>query len=124
MKDDDYIEVKEGDELTFDVLEWYHEGYEFGRPCLMLSPVIRENSDSHPEAMIEDACMMASIDGRLLYNRERRQIDWRGWNLKTLRRAFNQALAGKKFPKAGYTATRQKVKFVKNERGELEWINL
>lgn len=62
------MSVKEGDEIIFDVLEWFHEGYQFGRPCLMLQPVIRENSDSHPEAMIENACIDAVCNGRLAWN--------------------------------------------------------
>ena len=117
----DYITVKEGDILTFDVLTWQHEGYEFGRPCLMLSPVIRENSDSNPESLIEDVCLdVACGDGRLAVNNEQQQIDWRGWNLRYLRRCFNRALAGKRFPIAGYRATRRRVRIVRDKDG-LTW---
>lgn len=117
----DYIEVREGDRLTFDVLTWQHEGYEFGRPCLMLAPVIRENSDADPDSLIEDTCIAAVIDGKLEKNNQQRQIEWRGWNLPQLRRRFNEALAGKKFPVAGYRATRQQVQIVKGNDGQLTW---
>lgn len=120
----DYLDIKAGDELTFDVLQW-DEGYEFGAPCLILSPVIRENSDSHPEAMVEDVCIEAVLDGQLLRNNQQQQIEWRQWNLKTLRRRFNEALAGKKFPKADYQATRKKVRFFWDaEEKRLNWENI
>ena len=120
-KDDKYLYIQEGDTLTFDVLEWFNEGYEFGRPCLILSPVIQENSDSDPGSMIESACIDAVVDGKFELNREQQQIEWRGWNLTTKRRRFREALAGKKFPVAGYVATRQRVRFVLDEYGELTW---
>ena len=115
------IAIKEDDILTFDVLEWWHEGYEFGRPCLMLSPVIRENSDSHPEAMIEDVLIDMVISKVIQCNNQQQQIAWRQWNLSYLRKVFNQALKGKKFPIAQYKATRQKVRIIKNKFGELTW---
>jgi len=121
---EEYLEIKAGDVLTFDVLQW-DEGYEFGAPCLILSPVIREDSDSHPEAMVEDVCIDAVLDGKLLLNNEQQQIEWRQWNLKTLRRRFNEALAGKKFPKLNYQATRKKVQFVWDEEEKrLNWETL
>jgi hypothetical protein len=121
---EEYLEIKAGDVLTFDVLQW-DEGYEFGAPCLILSPVIRENSDSHPEAMIESVCIDAVLDGELLLNNEQQQIEWRQWNLKTLRRRFNEALAGKKFSKLNYRATRQKVRFFwDDEEDRLNWETL
>lgn len=123
-KQNDWLEIKEGDILTFDVLEWYHEGYEFGRPCLMLSPVIQENSDSNPESLIESALIDAVCERRLERNSERRQIEWRGWNLKYLRRCFNLALHGRVFPVANYQATRKTVKIIKDEDGELSWIDV
>jgi len=123
-QDTETLTLKEGDILTFDVLTWQHEGYEFGRPCLMLSPVICENSDSNPDSLIEDTLIRGCVDGKLPLNREKQQIEWRGWNLKYFRRCFNQALAGKKFPVAWYEATRQKVKIIRNKHGDLSWENL
>ena len=61
MANNDYLIICDGNELTFDVLTWQHEGYEFGRPCLMLSPVIRENSDSCPDTLIEDVCIRTKM---------------------------------------------------------------
>lgn len=115
----EWLQVKAGNELTFDVLTWQHEGYTFGRPCLMLSPVLRENSDSHPECMIETACIDAVVTGRLLRNSEQRQIEWRGWNVAYLKRCFLSALAGKEFPVAGYCATRKRVRFLNDKKCEL-----
>lgn len=119
-KDKKYLYVKEGDELTFKILTW-DEQYEFGRPCLILSPVIREDSDSDPEAMVESVCIDASIEGKLLLNNEQKQIEWRRWNLKTLNRRWREAMNGKDFPLKNYQAEEIKVRFVKNKRGELEF---
>ena len=124
MSDLGHLIIQPGDELTFDVLTWRHEGYEFGAPCLMLSPIICEDSDSNPASLIERACILACVDGKLRRNTEQQQIDWRGWNLKTLRRAFNQALAGKRFPVAGYQATRKKVRFVLDKNEGMTWLDL
>ena len=117
------IFVKDGDVFTFDVLEW-EEGYEFGRPCLMLSPVIRENSDLSAESLIESVLIDAVCDEELDYNNETDQIEWRGWNLKSLRKRYNESLKGKYFPKRNYRATRKTVKIIRDKRGELSWEEL
>lgn len=119
----DHLEIKEGDELTFDVLTWQHEGYQFGRPCLMLSPVIRENSDSNPDSLIEDVLIDIVTSESIVKNNEQHQIEWRGWNLAQLRRRFNEALKGKRFPIAGYRATRKKVRITKDRDG-LTWKDI
>jgi len=127
LRSGDWLGIREGDELTFDVLTWQNEGYEFGRPCLMLEPVIRENSDSDPSSLIESACIDAVVDGRLERNSEQHQIEWRGWNLTQLRRRFREALAGKRFPVAGYRATIKRVRIVADkdgEPGELTWVDV
>jgi len=115
----DRLSVKSGDILTFNVLEWFHEGYEFGRPCLMLSPVIRENSDASAESIIEDVCIDLVVKKDISANNQQDQIDWRGWNLKYLRRVFREVLAGKRI--AQYKATQQKVEFFTGKSGELEF---
>lgn len=112
------LTVKPGDILTFDILTWQNEGYEFGRPCLMLSPVIRENSDASPWNLVESVAMDLTMDGKAVTNNQQDQIEWRGWNLKTKRRRFNEALAGKRFPVAGYHATRTVIEIVKSEKWE------
>ena len=111
-KSKDKFLVKVGDIVTVDVLEWYHEDYEFSRPCLMLSPVIREDSDSNPESMIERLLIDLITEESISFNNQQDQVDWRGWNLKYLRRCFDQALKGKEFPVAGYTATRKVFKVI------------
>jgi len=116
----EYLSVKEGDELTFKVLTW-DEFYEFGRPCMILSSVIREDSDSDPEAMVESVCIDLCISDKVILNNEQKQIEWRGWNLKTLNRRWREAMNGKEFPLKGYQAEEIKVKFIKDKRGELEF---
>lgn len=111
-----YITVKPGDILTFDILTWQNEGYAFGRPCLMLSPVIREDSDHEPWNLVESVAMDLACDGKAVTNNQQGQIEWRGWNLKTKRRRFNEALKGKRFPVAGYRATRTVIEIVKDDR--------
>jgi hypothetical protein len=118
IKKDLTLVIQPLDVVVFDVLEWFNEGYEFGRPCLMLSPVIREDSDSHPEAMIEKACIDACVFKEIPLNNQSDQINWRGWNLKTKRQRFNEVLKGKKFPIAGYKATRSIVRFFPDTDGE------
>ena len=61
----------------------------------MLAPVIREDSDSNPESLIESVCIDAVVFEKLEYNNQTEQIEWRGWNLTQLRRRFNEALVGK-----------------------------
>lgn len=114
----DYLTAKPGDILTFDILTWQNEGYEFGRPCLMLSPVIREDSDHEPWNLVESVAMDLVCDGRAVANNQQGQIEWRGWNLKTKRRRFSEALKGKRFPVAGYRATRTVIEIVKDDRWE------
>ena len=114
------VEFKLGDVLTCDVLEW-DAGYDFGRPCLMLSPIIRENSDSDAEHLIENAMIdICCAKGRVEHNIEQNQIEWRGWNMSRLRRIFNETLAGKKRPRAKYTATRQVFKLVLDD--DKQWF--
>ena len=116
---DDYIDISENDIYIVDILEWYHEGYEFGHPCLMLSPVIREDSDSNSYSLMESTFIDAVIDKKLKYNTEETQILWRGWNLKYLKRVFIECLNGKKFPKAKYKATRYKIKIITDKHNDL-----
>lgn len=116
--------VKEEDILIFDVLEWYHEGYEFGRPALMLSPVVRVDNDHSAESLIESVLLdMVCANYPIQLNNEEDQIKWRGWNLKYLRKVFNQVMKGKKYPKAGYYATRKTVEIIKDKDG-LTWKDI
>ena len=109
---------KLGDVLTCDVLEW-DAGYEFGRPCLLISPIVREDSDSNAERLIEDAMIdICCANGEVEHNIEQHQIEWRGWNLSRLRRIHAEVLAGKKYPRAKYTVTRQVFKLVLDEHKE------
>lgn len=119
------LQISEGDALTFQVLEWFHEGWEFGRPILMLSPVIRIEHDHSAESLIESVCLDAVCDGKLPWIKEcdRREIEWRGWNLTTLRRRFREVLKGKRFPVAGYVATTETVRIVRGAHGHLAWDN-
>lgn len=116
---EEFFSVKDGDIVTFDVLEWREDGWEFGSPCVMLSPVIRYDTDKDSESLIEsvclDICSESAVGGavkiRLSGDSDLREFEWRGWNLKTLRRRFNESLAGKEFPKKGYAATKVEMKF-------------
>lgn len=123
MKNDQFV-VKAGDTATFRVLEWFHEGWEFGRPALMLAPVIRIEHDNSADYLIEKVCFDLVCNDKPLeriYEGDQQEIDWRGWNLSTLRRRFAQASRGVRFPVAGYTATTRTIQFHNDERGELSW---
>jgi hypothetical protein len=90
----------------------------------MLRPVIRENSDASPDQLIESVCHDAIISGRLLRNTEQDQIRWRRWNLNYKRRCFWKARAGRKFPVAGYRATRKIVMIRLDDDNNLTWVDI
>lgn len=117
------IKAKDGATFTFDVLEWYNEGWEFGHPTVMLRPIIRLEGDHGAESLIENVCIDLACGDELEYigESELHELDWRGWDLNRLRRRFTQALAGKSFPKAGFRATRQTIKFSTDKHGDLGW---
>lgn len=114
-----YIKAKDGATFTFDVLEWFNEGWEFGHPTVMLRPIIRIEHDHGAETLIENVCCSLACGDTLDYidDFETRELHWRGWDIKRLRRRFNEVLMGKKFPKAGFRATRKVVKFLTDEDG-------
>jgi hypothetical protein len=118
----DGLKVGDGDKVTFDVIEWFHEGWEFGHPTVMLSPVIRIDHDHGADSIIESVCIGLVCGDHLTYlcGSDKQEIEWRGWNFVTLRKRFNQALKGKKFPVANYKAYRVTALFYLDE-GELTW---
>jgi hypothetical protein len=118
----DGLKVKDGDLVVFDVLEWFHEGWEFGHPTLMLRPVIQIDHDHGAETLIESTCISLVCGHTMNYlcESDKHEIDWRGWNMVTLRRRFNQALRGKKFLIANYKAYRITALFYL-DKGELTW---
>jgi len=118
----DGLKVQDGDLVVFDVLEWFHEGWEFGHPTLMLRPIICIHHDNGAESLVETCCIdLACGDTlRYLFDCDKHEIEWRGWNMATLRRRFNQALRGKKFPIANYKAYRITALFYL-DKGELTW---
>ena len=117
------IEIKEGAIFVCDTLRW-DEGWEFECPSMMLRPIIRcfENGFGH-ESIVEDVLIdaVSAQSGKLTGDDFQSQWGWRGYKLPVLRRRFNEALAGKKFPIAGYHATRETVRIIKDEDGELTW---
>lgn len=113
------VEIRPGLILTFDTLTW-NAGWEFDYPSALLRPVVRcyEDARGH-ERIIEDVCIGAVCDGRLESHNMEEQWGWRGYNLPYLKRVWKKAMAGKKFPVAGYTATRETVEFYIGDDGEL-----
>lgn len=115
------IEIKPGMTFVCDTLQW-DDGWEFNRPSMMLSPIIRcfEDASSH-DRIVENVLMDAVIEGKLKSDNFEKEWGWRGYKLPVLKRRFREALAGKRFPKAGYWAEREKVTIVLDEDGELSW---
>jgi len=95
---------------------------------LVSQPIIQiDENSSHAEYLIEQTCINAVIDKKLKSDKDfdnEHGCNWRGWNLKYLRRKFNEALAGKDFPKVNYIATRKKVKIVLDKKGKMFWKDL
>ncbi len=118
------LKIVEGMTLVCDTLRW-DAGWEFECPSMMLSPTIRcfENGHHHEE-IVESVLISAMIDEQLVTEDFEKTWGWRGYKLPVLRRRFKEALAGKKFPIAGYVATRETVKIIRDKKGELTWIRV
>lgn len=115
------MKVQEGLVVFCDTLRW-NDGWEFECPSMMLSPVIRcFETGAHHEQIVEDVLIDAIVGGEFVSQSFEQQWGWRGYNLRTLQRRFYEALKGKRFPRANYTATREKIIFIKDEEGELTW---
>lgn len=115
------ITIVEGMILVCDTLLW-DGGWEFDRPTMMLAPVVRcyETGASHDQ-IVEDV-MLDAVTEPTLKSQDFKQLwGWRGYKLPVLRRRFREALAGKRFPIAGYNARRQTVRIVLGQEGELAW---
>lgn len=116
------IEIKEGMTIVCDTLSW-DDGWEFDHPSMLISPIVlcHETGKNH-EQIVEDFLIDAvtAKSGKLAGD-DFEAWSWRGYKLPVLRRRFREALAGKNFPKAGYLATRETVKIIRDKRGELTW---
>lgn len=117
----DELEIKEGDILICQTLEW-RDGWEFDHPSMMLSPVIRcyENGSGH-DRIVEDVMFHAVCEKNLKSEDFEKWWGWRGYKLPVLRRRFRESMKGKVFPVAGYHARQEKVKIIKDDRGDLTW---
>lgn len=115
------MKIKAGMILVCDTLSW-DDGWEFDRPSMMLAPVLRcfETAKDH-EQIVEDVLIDTVVEGELRSQSFEQTWGWRGYNLKTLQRAFREALAGKNFPKRGYVAKRETVRIVDDGEGGLTW---
>lgn len=115
------LEIKEGDILLCQTLEWT-DGWEFDHPSMMLSPVIRcyENGSSH-DYIVEDVLIDAVCVKKIKSEDFEKSWGWRGYKLTVLRRRFRESMMGKVFPVAGYHAREERVRIIKDERGDLTW---
>lgn len=112
--------VRDGTELTVDVLRW-DAGWEFDCPVCVLRPVVRfspngEEADQIAESLAEDAAITGLVEGE--EPDEDGLID-RQYRLATLKRRWGEAWRGKDFPNRGYTAARFRVRFTRNAEGDL-----
>jgi len=116
-----FIRIKEGLILNFKTLTW-NDGWEFERPSLMLSPIIRcwERQMCH-EQMVENVLIDAVVEGFLKDESFEETWGWRGYNLKYLQRKFRESLAGKSFPKVNYIAEQSSAEIIRDEDDELAW---
>lgn len=106
------IEVRDGTELTIDVLRW-DEGWDFDGPVCVLRPVIRFSPNGESaEHMVEDLCLNAAVDGFLTCEgTERGGLVDRQFPLASLKHRWAAARRGVHFPVKGYTASRFHVRF-------------
>lgn len=118
------IKIVEDMTLVCCTLRW-DDRWEFDFPSILLSPVVRcfESGRQH-DSIVEDVLIDAvtSKDGILRGDDFEKVWGWRGYKLPVLRRRFNEAMRGKKFPVAGYHAEREIVKIIRLQNS-LTWTS-
>lgn len=118
------MEVKEGAVFVCDTIAW-DDGWEFDRPSMMLSPIIRcyESGNGGHERIVEDVMMDAILakSAVLIGQDFSAEWGWRGYNLQLIRRRFRESFAGKSFPVKGYWARRSVEKILRDDGGSLTW---
>lgn len=115
------IKLQVGQVFACNSLRW-DDGWEFGHPTLVLSPVLRcfEGHNGH-ETIMESILIDGVCSGYLRHDDFQETWGWRGYNLHTLCRRFKEALKGKKFPRAGYIAQRTWAEITLDEHGKLSF---
>jgi hypothetical protein len=87
--------VKAGDEIEFLAISWNEENWEFGHPCVLLSPIIRyteESSDS--EDLIEDTAIDLCC-GEIARQDRENGFGYHGHKVSYLKRICRERLEGK-----------------------------
>ncbi len=111
------MKIEHGTSITVKILEWHEEHWEFDRPIVILSPVIRYSPNGESaEYMAEDLGIDACLDGEIKDHDYTKEFEWRGWNIKYLNKVYNQCRKGKKFPNKQYKATEYLLRFSWNNQ--------
>jgi hypothetical protein len=114
------IEVREGTELTVDVLRW-DEGWDFDAPVCVLRPVIRFSPNGeHTDEVAESLAENAAVDGFVTGDVTENGLVDRQFPIALLRRRWSEAWRGKDFPLRQYTAARYHVRFSRDADGEMQ----
>src|SRR5690349_6004773 len=96
------ITVADGTTLTIDVLRW-NEGWEFDCPVCVLRPVIRFSPNGEEaDQIVDDLCVSAVVDGFIESEGTEDGLIDRVFPLKTLKRRWSMARAGRDFPMKQY----------------------
>lgn len=115
------MKIENGTTLIVEGLVWRESHWEFDHPTVLLSPILRYSSNGDSiERMVEDLAIDGCVDGELESHDVSREFEWRGWSLNNLKRNYNLALKGKKFPEKCYRAEKWQIKFYQNADNELD----
>lgn len=118
-----------GQPIRFLAAEW-REDWEFDHPTVLLEPVFRYSPNGEsPEGMIEDAAIdiaVAADHGDAvraeMHHSDRKEFDWRGWDLAALREAAEAVLRGEpaRFG-VGYVGVLEQTVVFREQKGDVVW---
>lgn len=110
------MKIKEGDIVEIIAIDWDEPHWEFGHPCVIVSPIIRYSPNGEsPEKMIEDLVIDLICEEDVESKDISREFEWRGWKLNTLKKVCRDRLAGKETWKTKIrSVVKQKILFTHN----------
>lgn len=116
------MKIKLGKPVRFLGISWSEPAWEFDSPYFLLYPVQRYSTNhAGLDGLIEDTCIdivIAIEDGidikPELNAGDKREFNWRGWKIESLKRTARKVLAGQKFPVKNYRVVEEYYVFEKD----------
>jgi len=114
------MKVKNGDIIEFIGVSWNNPYWEFGNPCMTISPVLSYSEEGEPDSMFEDIAISLCCGDDIKDENIDGDLEWCGTSIKAIKRMFNNRMKGKKdwSTKLRYL-TIQKIKFIEDSTGDL-----